>query len=102
MTCHKKPFGLSPALPKADSIYFYMTDPAKLIEVFQGLLGQLEQTISLMPQLVENGRTDNLNNQIQSYQTKIARIKNVLRKNQDHERRRREIQKQNRTNDHKR
>jgi conjugal transfer/entry exclusion protein len=78
-----------------------MNDPAKMIEVFQALLAQLEQTISVLPQLVEDGRADSLGNQIQSYQTKLARVKNVLRKHQDHERRKREIEKSNRDNSRK-
>jgi hypothetical protein len=31
-----------------------MTDPQKIIAIFQALLAQLEQTVSLMPQLVEH------------------------------------------------
>lgn len=75
-----------------------MTDPTKIIQVFQMLLAQLEAMVQMMPQLMEDGRADTLSNQIQSYQTKIARVKNVLRKHHEHERRQREIQKQNRDN----
>ena len=76
-----------------------MTDPQKMIEVFQMLLAQLEATVGMLPQLVgEDGRAESLGNQIQSYQTKIYRVKNVLQKHRDHERRQREIQKQNRDN----
>lgn len=78
-----------------------MTDPKKMISIFQALLAQLEATVATFPQLVEDGRSDSLGNEIQNYQTKIARIKNALRKHQDHERRRREIEKQNRDNSRK-
>jgi len=72
---------------------FLMTDPTKLIAVFQALLVQLEQTISQMPKMMaEDGRAENLGNQIQ-------RIKNVLRKHQDHEKREKELEKQNLKND---
>ena len=80
-----------------------MTEPAKLIAVFQALLAQLEQTVSLMPELMaEDGHGDNLSDKIQKYQTQLARVKNVLRKHQDHEKRKREIETQNRTNSKKR
>ncbi|MEI8287875.1 MAG: hypothetical protein WCH99_00265 [Verrucomicrobiota bacterium] len=72
-----------------------------MISIFQALLAQLEATVATFPQLVEDGRSDSLGNEIQNYQTKIARIKNALRKHQDHERRRREIEKQNRDNSRK-
>ena len=78
-----------------------MTDPAKMIGIFQALLAQLEATVEMLPQLVEDGRGESLNNQIQSYQTKLARVKNVLRKHQEHERRKREIQRQNKENSRK-
>ena len=65
------------------------------------LLAQMEAMVGMLPQLVgEDGRGENLNNQIQDYQTKLARVKNVLQKHKDHERRQREIQKQNRANEH--
>jgi hypothetical protein len=75
-----------------------MIDAGKMIGIFQALLAQLEQTVSVLPQLVEDGRTDNLSNQIQSYQTRLARVKNVLRKHQEHDRRQKQIQQQNRAN----
>jgi len=80
-----------------------MTDSTKLIAIFQALLTQLEQTISRMPQhlMAEDGRAESLGNQIQSHQTQLARIKNVLRKHQDHERRKRELETQNRKNNPK-
>jgi hypothetical protein len=82
---------------------FLMSDPTKLIAVFQALLAQLEQTISQMPQLMaEDGRAESLGNQIQAHQTQLARIKNVLRKHQDHEKRKRELETQNRKNNPKR
>jgi ABC-type bacteriocin/lantibiotic exporter with double-glycine peptidase domain len=79
-----------------------MNDAAKIIQVFQMLLAQLKAIVEMMPQLVgEDGRADNMGNQIQNYQTKIARLKNVLQKHKDHEQRQREIQKQNRENSRK-
>jgi hypothetical protein len=79
-----------------------MTDPQRIIQVFQMLLAQLEAMVEMMPQLVEDGRADTLGNQIQSYQTKIARVKSALRKHQELERRQREIQRQNKENSRKR
>jgi glutamate mutase epsilon subunit len=46
-----------------------MYDDTKIIRIFQALLAQLEQTVSVLPQLMEDGRADNLGNKIQSYQT---------------------------------
>ena len=80
-----------------------MNDAAKLIQVFQMMLAQMEAMVDMMPQLVgEDGRSEGLNNQVQSYQTKLARVKNVLHKHQDNERRKREIEKQNKQNSRKR
>jgi len=73
-----------------------MTDGDKWIQVFRLLLAQLEGLVDSMPQTVaEDGRTDSLSNQIQSYQTQLARVKNVLRKHQEAERRKREIDREN-------
>lgn len=80
-----------------------MNDAAKLIQVFQMMLAQMEAMVDMMPQLVgEDGRTESLSNQITAYQTKLARVKNVLRRHQDAERRKREIQRQNKENSRKR
>jgi len=80
-----------------------MNDAAKMIQVFQMLLAQMEAIVEMMPQLVgEDGRSESLGNQIQSYQTKLARVKNVLRKHQEQERRNREIERQNKQNTRKR
>lgn len=79
-----------------------MNDPAKLIQVFQMMLAQMEAMVEMMPQLVgEDGRTESLSNQITAYQTKLARVENALRKHQDAERRKREIQRQNKENSRK-
>lgn len=76
-----------------------MNDAAKMIQVFQMLLAQMEAMVGMMPQLMgEDGRSESLGNQIADYQTKLARVKNVLRKHQDAERRKRDIERQNRTN----
>jgi hypothetical protein len=79
-----------------------MNDTAKILEFVSAFLSKLDGTISQIPRLVEDGRSDSLSNQIQSYQTQLARVKNVLRKHQDHEKRKREIETQNRKNDPKR
>ena len=80
-----------------------MNDADKMIQVFQMLLAQMEAMVGMMPQLMgEDGRTESLGNQIQSYQTKLARVKNVLRRHQDAERRKREIGRQNKQNSRKR
>ena len=80
-----------------------MNDAAKMIQVFQMLLAQMEAMVGMMPQLTgEDGRSESLGNQIQSYQTKLARVKNVLRKHQEQERRKREIERQNKQNSRKR
>jgi hypothetical protein len=80
-----------------------MNDATKLIQVFQMLLAQMEAMVGMMPQLMgEDGRSESLSNQIQSYQTKLARVKNVLRKHQERERRKREIQRQNKGNSRRR
>lgn len=80
-----------------------MNDGDKWIQVFRALLAQLEGMVDSMPPTVaEDGRTDSLSNQIQSYQTQLARVKNVLRKHQEHERRKKEIDRENRSHDHKR
>jgi Mg/Co/Ni transporter MgtE len=79
-----------------------VNDAAKMIQVFQMLLAQMEAMVAMMPQLMgEDGRSESLGNQIQSYQTKLARVKNVLRKHQEQERRKREIQRQNKENSRK-
>ena len=82
---------------------FAMNDAAKMIQVFQMLLAQMEAMVEMMPQLMgEDCRSEGLNSQVQSYQTKLARVKNVLRKHQEQERRKREIQRQNKENSRKR
>ena len=76
-----------------------MNDTAKLIQVFQMMLAQVEAMVDMMPQLVgEDGRTESLNNQIAAYETRLARVNNVLRKHQDAERRKRDIERQNKQN----
>jgi hypothetical protein len=80
-----------------------MNDSARLIQVFQMMLAQMEAMVDTMPQLVgEDGRSESLGNQIQSYQTNLARVKNVLRKHQQQEKRKRELDRQNKQNSSKR
>jgi hypothetical protein len=80
-----------------------MNDAAKMVQIFQMLLAQMEAMVDMMPQLVgEDGRTESLSNQVAAYQTKLARVKNVLRKHQEAERRKQEIQRQNKQNSRKR
>lgn len=76
-----------------------MNDQAKLIQIFQMMLAQLEAIVGMMPELMsEDGRSESLGNQIASYQSKVARLKNVLRQQKDHEERKREIDRSNKLN----
>jgi hypothetical protein len=71
--------------------------PARIIAALEVLLAQLEA--SLAPEITEGDtRTDMLRRQIDGFKDKTARLKAVLRKHQDAERRKRELTKQNRQN----
>ncbi|HOC54463.1 MAG TPA: hypothetical protein PKI20_02445 [Verrucomicrobiota bacterium] len=76
-----------------------MTDnayqPTKILAALEVLLAQLEATLA--PYLNEaDGRADRLNIQIDGYKEKAARLRSVLSKHQAAERRKRELDKQNR------
>jgi Tfp pilus assembly protein PilN len=72
-------------------------DPARIISILEILLAQLEASLS--PQMTEGDtRTDLLKKQISGFKDKTARLKTVLRKHQDAERRKRTLIKQNRQN----
>jgi hypothetical protein len=74
-----------------------MLDPARIISILEILLAQLEASLS--PQMMEGDtRTDLLKKQISGFKDKTARLKTVLRKHQDAERRKRSLIKQNRQN----
>ena len=69
-----------------------MIEPAKLIAIMKVMLSELERSLAEAPApLKENGRSENL-------KTQIDRLKYVLKKHQDHDRRKRELEKQNRDN----
>lgn len=71
-----------------------MTDPAKLIAIMRVILSELEQTLSAAPEPTNeetDARTDNLKNQ-------IDRLDAVLHRREDHIRRQKALEKQNREN----
>jgi hypothetical protein len=75
--------------------------PARIIAALEVLLAQLEA--SLAPQMTEgDSRTDLLKKRIDGFKDKTTRLKTVLRKHQDAERRKRELAKQNRQNTRRR
>jgi len=69
-----------------------MTDPAKLIAIMQVILSELEQTLSTAP------KPTNESNHTGEIQNRIDRLDAVLKKRQAADRRRRELEKQNRLN----
>jgi hypothetical protein len=72
-------------------------DPGRIISILEILLAQLEA--SLAPQVIEgDSRTDSLKKRINGFKDQTARLKSVLRKHQDAERRKRALIKQNRQN----
>jgi len=71
--------------------------PARILAAIEVLLAQLEA--SLAPDMNEgDARTDLLKRRIDGFKDKTARLKDVLRKHQDAERRKRGLAKQNRQN----
>jgi hypothetical protein len=72
-------------------------DPARIISILEIMLAQLEASLS--PQMTEGDtRTDLLKRQIDGFKDKTARLKTVLQKHQQAERRKRSLMKQNRQN----
>ena len=70
--------------------------PARIIAALEVLLAQLEA--SLAPHMTEGDtRTDLLKRQIDGFKDKTARLKTVLRKHQDASRRRKEIDRENKS-----
>lgn len=67
-----------------------MTDPAKLIAIMRVMLNELEQTLSTAPQ------PTNESNHTGEIQNRIDRLDAVLKKRQAADRRRRELEKNNR------
>lgn len=70
-----------------------MTDPAKLIAIMKVMLSELEQSLSGSPQEIQenDAATDHLKG-------RIDRLDAALKKREDHARRQRELEKQNRRN----
>jgi septal ring factor EnvC (AmiA/AmiB activator) len=70
-----------------------MTDPAKLIAIMKVMLSELEQSLSTTPQEIQENddATDHLKG-------RIDRLEAALKKREDHARRQRELEKQNRRN----
>jgi hypothetical protein len=76
-------------------------NPARLIYAIEILLAQLDASLS--PQMTEGDtRTDLLKKRINGFKDKTARLKTVLKKHQDAERRKRSLTKQNRQNTRRR
>lgn len=76
-------------------------NPARLIYAIEILLAQLDASLS--PQMTEGDtRTDLLKRRIDGFKDKTARLKTVLKKHQDAERRKRALAKQNRENTRRR
>jgi hypothetical protein len=72
-------------------------DPGRIMSILEILLAQLEASLS--PQMTEGDpRTDLLKKRINGFKDQTARLKSVLRKHQDAERRKRALSKQNRDN----
>lgn len=72
-------------------------NPARLIYAIEILLAQLDASLS--PQMTEaDSRADSLKKRIGGFKDQTARLKSVLRKHQDAERRKRSLSKQNRDN----
>ncbi len=73
------------------------SNPARLIYAIEILLAQLDAMLS--PQVIEgDSRSDFLKKRINGFKDQTARLKSVLRKHQDAERRKRALEKQNRQN----
>jgi primosomal protein N'' len=73
------------------------SSPARLIYAIEILLAQLDASLS--SQVIEGDtRTDLLKKRIDGFKDQTARLKSVLRKHQDFERRKRTLDKQNRQN----
>lgn len=70
-----------------------MTDPGKLIAIMKVMLSELEQSLSTIPQEIQenDAATDHLKG-------RIDRLEAVLKKREDHARRQRELETQNRRN----
>jgi t-SNARE complex subunit (syntaxin) len=72
-------------------------NPARLIYAIEILLAQLDASLS--PQMTEgDSRADSLKKRIGGFKDQTARLKSVLRKHQDAQRRKRMLDKQNRQN----
>ena len=73
------------------------TKPARLIYAIEILLAQLD---AALPQELSEGdrRADSLKKRIGGFKDQTARLKSVLRKHQDAQRRKRMLDKQNRQN----
>lgn len=71
--------------------------PQRIIDALEVLLAQLSATLA--PEMNEGDtRTDYLKKRISGYKDQTARLKTVLNKHQDAERRKRALAKQNRQN----
>ena len=71
-----------------------LTEPAKIIAIMRVMLSELERWLSTAPEPIrekDDPRTDQLKNQ-------IDRLDTVLKKRQAADRRKRELEKQNRVN----
>jgi len=73
-------------------------EPRQILDLMEILLMELERSLEAAPTMSEDARTDNLKHQIADYRNKTQRLKTVLQKHKAHERRKREIDRQNRRN----
>jgi hypothetical protein len=72
-------------------------DPSRIISILEILLAQLDASLS--PQVTEGDtRTDLLKKRIDGFKDQTGRLKSILKKHQDAERRKRMLDKQNRKN----
>lgn len=75
--------------------------PRRILDAIEVLLAQLEA--SLAPEITEGDtRGDMLQRQLDVFKDRTARLKSVLRKHRDSERRKRELAQQNRENNRRR
>jgi hypothetical protein len=76
-------------------------DPTTYIRLIQLLLMGLEDMLT-PDDLNEDVRSDELKKKVQSYRDKVDRVKSVLSKHSDAEKRRKELERDNRIRNHQR
>ena len=76
-------------------------DPENYIRLIQLLLMGLEDMLT-PDDLNEDVRSAEMSKKLQTYKDKVARVKSVLSKHSDAEKRRKELERDNRTRNHQR